>query len=188
MNFLFVVVAVALSGPPNASSRSALPPAAVPAGDVREQVETFLTTIDVAVTPQQWQALGPDAAAVLMEIASSDKQLPLRRARAVEALGMRRDAAAASLVGTLAAAPNESRSVRMAAVRAVPKLARDAASAQATLSPLLQDKDVQLRATAAGVLSTLGAGGCKAVSQRLQRESGEERALIERRTAACRKP
>lgn len=187
MNCLFVIVAVALSGPPNASSR-ALPPGAVPSGDVREQVETYLSTIDVTVTAQQWQALGPEAAAVLMEIASSDQQLPLRRARAVEALGMRKDAAAVALVHKLAAQASASRSVRMAAVRAVPKLAKDAAAAQAALSPLLQDKDVQLRAATAGVLSSLGTNGCKAVSQRLQRESGEERALIERSAAACRKP
>jgi len=151
-------------------------------------VEAYLSTIDVAVNAQQWQALGPEATAVLVEIASSDQQLPLRRARAVEALGMRKDAAAADLVNKLAAGTSESRSVRMAAVRAVPKLAKDAAAAQAKLSPLLEDRDVQLRATAAEVLSTLGANGCKAVSLRLQRESGEERALIERRSAACRKP
>lgn len=187
MSCLFVIVAVALSGPPNASSR-ALPPAAVPSGDVREQVETYLSTIDVAVGAPQWQALGPAATAVLMEIASSDQQLPLRRARAVEALGMRKDAAAAALVNKLAAGTSESRAVRMAAVRAVPKLAKDAAAAQSTLSPLLQDKDVQLRAATAGALSTLGANGCKAVSQRLQRERGEERALIERSAGACRAP
>src|SRR5256885_7224780 len=113
MSCLFVIVAVALSGPPNANPR-ALPPGAVPSGTVREQVETYLSTIDVAVNAPQWQALGPDAAAVLMEIASSDQALPLRRTRAVGALGVRKDAAAAALVNKPAANASESRSVRMA--------------------------------------------------------------------------
>src|SRR3954467_13546337 len=92
----------ALSGVPEAARRA--PSTGVPEGDVREQVETFLSTIDTPVTAQQWQALGPAAAPVLMEIASS-QQMPSRRARAVEALGMRRDAAAANLVSRLATGP-----------------------------------------------------------------------------------
>jgi len=187
MNLLIVTVAIALGGVPEAASRAPRAVGAgVPSGTVREQVDTFLSTIDTPVTAQQWQALGPDAAAVLMEIASTRTHLPTRRARAVEALGMRKDAAAAALVSGLVAAAGEPRAVRMAAVRALPQVARD--RAQATLAPLLQDRDLHLRAAAAGALSTLGADGCKLVAQRLQRETGEERALMERNSAACRKP
>jgi HEAT repeat protein len=177
-------VAIALSGPPDATARAKVQ--GVPAGDVREQVETFLSSIDVPVTAQQWQALGPEATPVLMEIASS-QQLSLRRARAVEALGMRKDAAATDLVGRLATGASEPKAVRMAAMRATPKLASGPA-AQATLSPLLQEKDPHLRAAAAGALASLGTSGCKLVSQRLQRETGEEKALMERASTACRKP
>jgi HEAT repeat protein len=184
MNCLIVTVAIALSGVPEAARRA--PSTGVPEGDVREQVETFLSTIDTPVTAQQWQALGPDAAPVLMEIASS-QQMPSRRARAVEALGMRKDAAAANLVSRLATGPSEPKAVRLAAVRATPKLFAGA-DAQTHLAPLLQEKDPHLRAAAAGALASLGAGGCKLVSQRLQRETGEERALMERTTSACRKP
>ncbi|HVE88011.1 MAG TPA: HEAT repeat domain-containing protein [Myxococcales bacterium] len=81
----------------------------------------------------------------------------------------------------------EPRVVRIAAARALPQVSpRDAA--QVALSPLLQDGDVQVRAAAAGALASLGAGGCKLVAQRLQRETGEERALVERSSAACGKP
>jgi len=184
MNCLIITVAIALGGAPNAAARAKVQ--GVPDGDVREQVETFLSTIDTPVTAQQWQALGPQAAPVLMEIASS-QQLSLRRARAVEALGMRKDAAAADLVARLAAGVTEPKAVRLAAVRATPKLFPDAA-AQSRLAPLLQEKDPHVRAAAAGALASHGTGGCKLVSQRLQRETGEERALMERASTACRKP
>src|SRR5689334_15192837 len=126
MNCLIITVAIALGGAPNAAARAKVPQG-IPDGDVREQVETFLSTIDTPVTAQQWQALGPQATPVLMEIASS-QQLSLRRARAVEALGMRKDAAAADLVGRLAAGVTEPKAVRLAAVRATPKLFADAAA------------------------------------------------------------
>jgi HEAT repeat protein len=185
MNLLIVTVAIALHGVPQAADRKA-PHTGVPSGPVREQVETFLSTIDTPVSAQQWQALGPDAAPVLMEIASTRSHLPSRRARAVEALGMRKDARAADLVNGLATTASEPKSVRMAAVRALPQVARD--RAQAALAPLLQDGDLHIRAATAGALATLGTGGCKLVAQRLQRETGEERALMERHSAACRKP
>src|SRR5262245_20386943 len=112
MNLLIVTVAITLGGVPQAAARA---PRAVgvPSGPVREQVDTFLSTIDTPVTAQQWQALGPDAAPVLMEIATTRTHLPTRRARAVEALGMRKDAAAASMVSGLVTASDEPRAVRI---------------------------------------------------------------------------
>ena len=185
MYHLILTLTLALGGVPEAASK-AQRGAGQPAGDLRERVETFLATIDTAVTERQWRELGPDAAALLMEIASARDQLPTRRARAVEALGMRQDAGAARLVSGLVTAASAPRAVRLAAVRAVPRLSR--ASAQVTLAPLLQDADVQVRAATAGALATLGAGGCRLVARRLLRETGEERALLERTSAACHKP
>ncbi|HVE88010.1 MAG TPA: hypothetical protein VND93_34370 [Myxococcales bacterium] len=94
MNALIIAVAMALGGVPEAAARAPRG-VGVPAGTVREQVDAFLSAIDTPVTARQWQGLGPDAAAVLMEVASGKKELPTRRARAVDALGVRKDAAAA---------------------------------------------------------------------------------------------
>jgi len=186
MHYLILTtLALALGGIPEAAGRAPRGKGQ-PAGDLRERVETFLATIDTPVTERQWRELGPDAAPLLLEIASARDQLPTRRARAVEALGMRQDAGAAKVVNDLATAAGTPRAVRLAAVRAVPRLSR--ATAQAALGPLLQDADVQVRAAAAGALATLGAGGCRLVAERLAREAGEARALLERTSAACRKP
>jgi hypothetical protein len=186
MNVLIITLAISLGGVPQAAARAKSAGAGMPSGELREQVRTFLSTIDTPVTAQQWRALGPDAAAVLMEVAGGESELPTRRARAVEALGMRQDAAAAKLVNDLAARASN-KVIRLAAVRAMPQVSKSAA-AQAALAPILEDADVHVRAAAASALSSLGTGGCQLAQKRLKRESGEERAVMERSTAACNKP
>src|SRR5512145_2798450 len=60
---------------------------AEPTAQLRERIGVMLRAPEYTPTEAEWKALGPDAVAVLREIALDEKVLVLRRGRAAIALG-----------------------------------------------------------------------------------------------------
>jgi HEAT repeat protein len=153
---------------------------------VRAQVETYLDSIDTPVRPEQWRALGPDAAPVLEAIAQDPKKLPTRRARALAALAVVGSPRASKLIVTIAQSESEKSVVRMSALRAAGDLL-DPAGLVVAVKPVLEGaKDTRVRAAAAGVLARRSPKeGCASVRTQSAREKGEARANFARAVEAC---
>jgi HEAT repeat protein len=153
---------------------------------VRAQVESYLDAIDTPVRPEQWRALGPDAAPVLEAIAQDPKKLPTRRARALAALAVVGSPRASRLMITIAQSESEKSVVRMSALRAAGDLL-DPAGLVVAVKPVLEGaKDTRVRAAAAGVLARRSPReGCASVRTQSAREKSEARASFARALEAC---
>jgi HEAT repeat protein len=153
---------------------------------VRAQVESYLDSIDTPVRPDQWRALGPDAAPVLEAIAQDPKKLPTRRARALAALAVVGSPRAPQLIINLAQRESEKSVVRMSALRAAGELL-DPAGLVVAVKPVLEGaKDTRVRATAAGVLAKRSPKeGCASVRTQSAREKGDDRAPFARALRDC---
>src|ERR1700730_6797185 len=88
---MFPVFAAALLLAAEAHVRRQAPsPAEVPQqqnltdDQIRDQIETYLGAIDTPIGIARWRSLGPRAAPFLEAIAESPKELPMRRAKAIE--------------------------------------------------------------------------------------------------------
>jgi HEAT repeat protein len=153
---------------------------------VRAQVETFLESIDTPVLPEQWRALGPEAAPVLEAIAQDPKKLPTRRARALAALAIVGSPRAPKLVTSIAQSPTEQALVRMSAVRAAGDLLDPAGLVVAIKPVLVGAKDARVRAAAAGVLAKRSPKeGCSSVRTQSAREKPVAQATYARALEDC---
>jgi hypothetical protein len=112
---MFPVFAAALLLAAEAHVRRQAPsPAEVPEqqnltdDQIRDQIETYLGAIDTPIGIARWRSLGPRAAPFLEAIAESPKELPTRRAKAVEGLSAVGGDKAKALLAQLARTEDES--------------------------------------------------------------------------------
>jgi hypothetical protein len=127
--------------------------------EVRARVESLLGTIDRAIPPTSWKALGPAAIPVLAEIAASEDRMPTTRSMALGALGVADPARAENIARALVDASDAPITVRETAVRTLGRV----------LSP------VQLRAALAPALRSASPAGMRSVAaETLARHAGQE--------------
>ncbi len=133
--------------------------------EARVKVQALLGSIDRPITAEQWRSLGPNAGAVLEEIATDPQQFPTRRAKAVEGLAAVAPDRAAPLLGRMARDEKEATVVRVSAMRSLPP-----ERVVTELKPVLQSaRSAGMRKAAAEVLSEHKAG-CALVRQQAARE------------------
>jgi hypothetical protein len=188
-----VALAAALAG---ATSRAAEPPpdaappassAPAPGGDARERALALLGAIDRPVPADAFRALGPEGEAALEDIARS-RELPLYRARALEALALVGSARAEPVHRALAADEAAPRVVRRAAVRGLGRIVGPAQAPRALRPILAGDRDPAVRAAAAEALASVAPrASCGAIRAQALREDRPDRARFQRALAACRR-
>jgi HEAT repeat protein len=188
MHLVVTLLSALLAAPAGLQNRAPASPAlpARPAAEVRVQVETYLDSIDTPIRPEQWRALGPEAARVLEELAQDPKKLPTRRARALSALAVVGSPRAAKLMIAIAQKDSEKAVVRMSAVKAAGMLL-DPAGLVAAVKPVLESaRDVHVRAAAATVLARRNPkAGCGPVRTQSAREQDATRAAFAQALGAC---
>lgn len=135
------------------------------ADDLRGQVKAYLNSIDTRITAADWKALGPEAAPILREIATSADTLPLRRARAIEGWSAVGEGDSSWLVD-LARTEQEQFLVRRSALVAS-KARLSQAQFVEKFQPLLQEGvDVRMRQEAGRALIAVSpTRGCAAVQR-----------------------
>ena len=180
------VLATLFAAPAGLQNRPTQTTVASKPEQVRAQVESYLDSIDAPVRPEQWRALGPDAAPVLEAIAQDPKKLPTRRARALAALAVVGSPRASKLMITIAQRESEKSLVRMSALRAAGQVL-DPAGLVVAVKPVLEGaKDTRVRATAAGVLAKRSPKeGCASVRTQSARENAEARGSFARALEDC---
>jgi HEAT repeat protein len=180
------VLATLLAAPAGLQTRPTQAVVASKPEQVKAQVESYLDSIDTPVRPEQWRALGPDAAPVLEAIAQDPKKLPTRRARALSALVVVGSPRASRLVVGIAQRESEKSVVRMSALRAAGDLLDPAGLVLAIKPVLAGAKDVRVRAAAASVLARRSPKeGCSSVRSQLGRERAEVRGSFARAIEEC---
>lgn len=182
------------SGPARAAAKKAQqsPPPATEAPpalsdeELKQQIGSFLGSIDTPIPAESWKGLGPRGAALLEGVARDGQELPTRRARAVDGMTAMRWTAGEPLFRELAQAEAEPLNLRFAAVRALGALLPKA-RAERELSALLAGaKDARVRAIAGEALARrAGKAGCAAVKRQLAREEEAERGVYVRAVEAC---
>jgi hypothetical protein len=181
-----VLVSVLVCSPPVA--RRALPePIARPAEstasdeEIRDQVETYLGTIDRPPSAVQWRALGTRGAALLQAIAQDTQALPTRRAKALSGLSAIAPAGAGDLMLRLATSESAPRIVRLSAVRGAATVL-PGAQVTPSLQPVLETaQDQHVRRAAAQALSEHG--GCALVRAQAAREPDAR--ILQQALASC---
>ena len=182
-----VLLATLLAAPAGLQTRpAAKEPVTRTPQEVRAQVESYLGSIDTPVRPEQWRALGPEAAPVLEAIAQDPKRLPTRRARALAALAIVGSPRASKLVVAIAQREAEATVVRMSALRAAGELL-DPPGLVVAVKPVLEKaRDARVRAAAAGVLARRSPkDGCSSVRSQSAREKQETQATFARALEDC---
>ncbi len=188
MTWLILAALVATPRLPHGQRPQAPAPAGpqpqLSAEEVRDRVETYLGSIDVAITAQHWRALGPQAPDVLEPIATDPAEFPTRRARALQGLVVVAPDRAARLVGVLARDEQQPVVVRVAAMRGAGEVLTPA-KAISELKPVLHSaRSAGLRGAAAEVLSARK-GGCEVVKAQAARERAEDREAYRRALSRC---
>jgi hypothetical protein len=153
---------------------------------VKAQVESYLNSVDTPISPEQWRALGPEAAPVLEAIAQDPKKLATRRARALSALTIVGSPRASRLVVTIAQREGEASVVRMSAVKAAGDLLQPAELVTAVKPVLEKARDARVRAAAAGVLAKRNPKeACGSVKSQSAKEKAEIQPTFARALADC---
>ena len=154
--------------------------------EVRDQVKAYLGSIDTPITAKDWQALGPRANPLLEEIARDPKQLPTRRAKAIDGLASLNGPQAPALLAEVAAHEEEPVTVRLAAVRGLGRVTPERRSVS-VLRPLLEGaKDSRVRAVAGEQLAQRTHGrSCDLIRAQAARESGQGRGHFRRALSRC---
>lgn len=163
----------------------ALAVAAAPAAspEVRADVAALLGVIDRPVSPESFRRFGSEGEAALADIALS-RDLPPRRARALEVLAAIRSARAEDVHRTVAASTDAPTTVRRAAIFGLGRLL-PRESAAAAIRPFLErDRDPRVRAAAGEALANSGAA-CGAVRAQAAKEGETGPARFARALAAC---
>jgi hypothetical protein len=184
----FILLAVLLAAPrlPHGQHRDSPAAAEVQLSpdELRGRIDGYLGSIDRPITAGNWRALGPRAAQVLEPIATDARELPSRRARALEGLIAVAPDRAAQMVGAIARNENEPVVLRVAALHGAGEVL-PAARALSELKPVLQGaKSAGMRGVAAEVLS-LQKAGCAAVREQAAREAAEHRPAFQGALSRC---
>lgn len=153
---------------------------------IRAQIDTYLGAIDTPVSIARWRSLGPRAAPFLAEIAASDKELPSRRAKAVDGLSAVGGDQAKSAVARLSRGEREPLVVRLSAVRGMARLERGQ-RLSAALRPVLEGaKDARVRAQAADSLAERAPrAACAAVQAQAGKEDEQARVHYRKALERC---
>ena len=153
--------------------------------EVRARVASYLGTIDVPVTIQQWRALGARAVPLLEGVLSNPDDMPSRRAAAVAGLSSIGGTRARELVVTTARSEGEPFAVRAAALHGAPRVLGAQELARQLRPVLAGAREVSVRAAAAEVLARHAPRStCAAVRAQADRE-GQGRAHFERALQRC---
>jgi len=154
--------------------------------DVKQQIQAYLGSIDTPIGANQWKSLGPRAIPMLEAIATNPKELPTRRAKAIDGLAALGDKKASALFRQIAARDGEKINVRFAAVRGLARVTPRSHAATA-LKPILENaKDSRLRALAAEQLAIRSQGkSCDLVRAQIERETGDARGQYARAMKEC---
>jgi hypothetical protein len=154
------------------------------ADEVRERVDSYLSSIDRPVDAGAWRALGPRAAEVLEPIATDANAFPSRRARALEGLVAAAPDRAAQLVGAIARDEKQPAVLRVAALRGAGQVLPPS-RALSELKPVMQSaRSAGMRGAAAEVLAG-SKGACSAVREQAARERPAEQPAYERALKKC---
>jgi hypothetical protein len=174
---------------PRPPSPSAAPPVSVaperPADEVAAEVNALLGAIDTPISAARWRALGEQARPGLEAVAGDPRQLPSRRAKAVDALaalGSERDA---PRFLALALDEGEPLVLRLSAVRGVGATTPTAKLASSLLPALEGRGDSRIRAAAARVLATRAPAECDGLRDRVLAEDATVRGQFEPVARAC---
>jgi len=154
--------------------------------ELRGRVDVLLRSIDVAIAPDEWRALGPAAGPVLAGIADDAGVLPTRRARALWGLVHLSGKDAAPALARHALEEAAPLPLRLAAVRGLAAVSTGD-RAEATLRPVLEAAlDARVRAVAAEQLVEKTAGAsCAVVRAQVEHETSVGRALLAKALGAC---
>jgi hypothetical protein len=161
-----VLAAVLVAG--NAGDASALMsgPGSSSAAPLRTRVEALLQDPDAFLREADWRRLGPDALAVLVEVASDPNVPSAWRARAVASMGMVDHPEAVQRLHSLLEDPGTHPTLRAHAAFAL--ALRSGPDSLSTLLPHLQDGQQQVREAVALAIGRLGSiEAQKALEERL---------------------
>lgn len=163
----FVVLTAVLVGG-NAGEASALmsEPAASSAASLRARIEVLLQEPDAFPREADWKRLGPDALAVLLEVAADPNVPSAWRARAVYSMGLIDHPEAVSRLHALLDDPGTHPTLRAHAAFAL--ALRSGPESLSALLPHLQDGQQQVREAVALAIGRLGSVEAqKALEERL---------------------
>lgn len=171
-----------------AAALGAATPSATPADEqLRQQIDAYLGSIDTPIPAARWKALGAGAPAILAAIARDARELPSRRTKAVEALGVVGGGEAAQVARELSG-KDASFALRAAAVEALGRLLPPS-ELEAALAPVLKGAaQARVRAVAAETLARHGPkDACATVRAQVDAEAPNDRARYHRALTACEK-
>jgi hypothetical protein len=152
--------------------------------ELKERVQTYLSSIDRPISAARWKGLGPNAAPLLEGVIADGAQFPTIRAKAVDGLIAVAPDRAAALVGKLARDETEPVVVRVAAMHGAGQVL-SSPRAVSELRPVLRSaRNPGLRAQAAEALSR-SKGGCTEVRDQVSREAKGNRGAFERALKQC---
>ena len=184
---MIVLLLAALIAAPRPPKATPAPPAETPQlsdVELRDQINTYLGTIDRPISPDSWKALGPRAAPILEQVISDSSQFPSRRAKAVNGLVSAAPDRAALLVGKLARDEKQPTVVRLAAMQGAGRVFPPSRTLSELRPVLHSARSPGLRAEAADVISGKQ-GGCAEVRDQVTREKVEHRPAFDRAMKRC---
>jgi hypothetical protein len=149
------------------AARATVTPApALTEADVRARIEVYLDMFENAASAAQWQALGPAAEPILLEVLHGNG-LPTRRAKAVGGLVALAGVKTPALLSELSLDETKPLSVRLAAVRGLGQLTPDVLLLEKLRPVVTGAKDARVSSTAARVLvNRVPASACGLVRAR----------------------
>jgi HEAT repeat protein len=140
---------------------SSAPVASGSQGTLHEEILRLLERTEALPRSADWAPLGPEALTELTGLASNPKAPEPQRTRAVAAMAVVAHPEASQRLQALLRGPSTPASVRSAATIALGR--RAGLEALPLLTPLLEDKDEQVRATAAQTLGRIGSAEARRV-------------------------
>jgi len=152
--------------------------------ELRERIDTYLSTIDRPISAARWKALGPQAAPVLETIVADENAYPSRRAKAMDALVAVAPDRASQMVGGLARDERQPMALRVAAMHGAAQVMTPSQTVTALRPVLRSSRSMGVRAEAADVIARKQ-GGCAEVRTQVQREKAENRPAFERALKRC---
>jgi hypothetical protein len=154
--------------------------------ELRDRIEAYLGAIDRPISSESWRSLGPAAAPILEDLATSRGQLRSRRAKALEGLTAIGGPRAEAVNLRIAQDAKEPAYVRTTAVQGVARLF-PADRAVKELRPLLeQDQSPAVRVAAADALARQApSDACGAIRAQAHREGERGANLYHRALRRC---
>lgn len=163
---LVVLTAVLVAGTAGVASALMSEPAPSSSAALRARVEALLQDPDPFPREADWKPLGPDALAVLLQVAADPKVPSAWRARAVTSMGLVDHPDAVEHLHALLDDPGTHPTLRAHAAFAL--ALRSGPEALSTLLPHLQDRQQQVREAVALAIGRLGSVEAqKALEERL---------------------